>query len=149
MVCFVNMSQARFLEGKLRHKGPRSRLSSPPSATLGTHFRSAFKLGNHGYSFKLSEKNGIIYTARGGHIDTPHVRKLADWTAYLAYQVQERLLNNEPGFDYKMWEPSRHFVTWTYPMSPAKDLWRTSPDLSPHRVKEQKANCFCYLPSIS
>jgi len=120
VVCFVNFSQARFLEGKLRHKEPRSRLSSPPSATLGTHFRSAFKLGNHGYSFNFSEKNGIIYTARGGHIDTPHVRKLADWTAYLAYQIQERILNNEPGFDYKMWEPSRHFVTWTYP-----DNWST------------------------
>ncbi len=111
----VNVSQARFLEGKLRHKEPRSRLSSPPSATLGTHFRSASTLGKHGYTFNWSEKNGIIYTAQGGHIDTPHVRKVADWTAYLAGRVQESLLNHEPGFTFRMWEPSRHYVTWTYP----------------------------------
>ena len=118
----INVSHGRFLEGKLRHKEPRSRLSSPPSATMGTHFRSAFKLGKHGYSFNFSEKNGILYTSRGGHIDTPHVRKIADWTAYLAGRVQEAILDGKPGFDYKMWEPSRYYVTWTYPGN-----WSTLP----------------------
>ncbi|MCF7972348.1 MAG: DUF4056 domain-containing protein [Phycisphaerae bacterium] len=119
-VCSAHVSQARFLEGSLRHKEPRSRLSSPPCATLGTHFINAFKLGKHSYTFSLSEKNGILYTAQGGHIDTPHLRKLADWTAYLACRIQESIQNNETGFEYRMWEPSRHYVTWTYP-----ETWST------------------------
>lgn len=122
VVCFMNVSQARFLEGHLRHKQPRSRLASPPTATIGTHFKSAFKLGKHGYTRNFSEQNGIIYTAQGGHIDIAHLRKLADWTAYLASQVQESLQNEESRFTYKMWEPSRHYVTWSYP-----DNWASLP----------------------
>jgi hypothetical protein len=122
LVCFVNVSQARFLEGSLAHKRPRSRVSSPPSATLGTKFIDAGKLGKHGYAFNFSERNGILYTAQGGHIDTPHLRKIADWTAYLASRIQRSILNNESGFSYKMWEPSRYFVNWTYP-----DNWSTLP----------------------
>ena len=123
LVCSVSVSHARFLEGSLARKKPRSRMSSPPSATLGTKFMGADKLGKHGYTFNFSEKNGIIYTARGGHIDTPHLRKIADWTAYLASRIQESIGNNESGFSFRMWEPSRHFVTWTYPES-----WSTLPE---------------------
>lgn len=115
LLCVANPVQARFLEGKLRHKEPRSRLASPPSATIGTNFISANKLGKHGYTFNFSEKNGIAYTARGGHVDISHLRKLADWTAYLAARVEDSLQQGEPGFEYKMWEPSRHYISWHYP----------------------------------
>jgi len=122
VVCSVNVSQARFLEGSLKNKEPRSRLSSPPCATLGTHFINAAKLGKHGYTFNLSEKNGILYTAQGGHIDTPHLRKVSDWTAYLASRIQESIQKNDTDFSFRMWEPSRHYVTLTYP-----EHWSTLP----------------------
>ena len=34
-----------------------------------------------------SEKNGLIYTCRGGFIDTAHVRDYADWTLYWAATI--------------------------------------------------------------
>lgn len=114
-VAYANVSHARFLEGSRRYKEPRSRLSSPPCATLGTHFIGASSLGKHGYTFNFSEKNGILYTAQGGHIDTPHLRKLADWTAFLAGRVQRSIQEDETGFTFRMWEPSRYYITWTYP----------------------------------
>jgi hypothetical protein len=41
------------------------------------------KLGTHGYYYRPSEKNGIGYACRAGHVDIMHVRIAADWTAYL------------------------------------------------------------------
>lgn len=38
-----------------------------------------------------SEKNGLIYTCRGGFIDTAHVRDYADWTLYLATRIHKEL----------------------------------------------------------
>lgn len=40
-------------------------------------------LGPHKYLGDSREKNGIIYTLRGGFIDIGHLRDQADWTAYL------------------------------------------------------------------
>ncbi len=37
------------------------------------------------------ESNGIVYTCRGGFIDTAHLRDYADLTAYLAPQIRSRL----------------------------------------------------------
>lgn len=37
-----------------------------------------------------SEKNGLVYTCRGGFIDIAHVRDYADWTIYLASEVDRR-----------------------------------------------------------
>jgi hypothetical protein len=34
-----------------------------------------------------SERNGLVYTCRGGFIDTAHVRDHADWTMYLAPSI--------------------------------------------------------------
>ena len=38
-----------------------------------------------------SEQNGLLYTCRGGFIDTAHVRDYADWTVFVAAQVGPRL----------------------------------------------------------
>ncbi len=38
-----------------------------------------------------SERNGLVYTCRGGFIDTAHLRDYADWTVYLAAQIARRL----------------------------------------------------------
>lgn len=40
-------------------------------------------IGQHRYLGGKSEKNGLIYTLKGGFIDTGHLRDQADWTAYL------------------------------------------------------------------
>jgi len=40
-------------------------------------------MGSHYYLGDKSEKNGNIYTRRGGFLDMGHLRDCADWTAYL------------------------------------------------------------------
>jgi hypothetical protein len=40
-------------------------------------------MGTHTFMGGKSEKNGNIYTRRGGFLDMGHVRDCADWTAYL------------------------------------------------------------------
>ncbi|MCG8590303.1 MAG: DUF4056 domain-containing protein [Proteobacteria bacterium] len=37
------------------------------------------------------EPNGLVYTCRGGFIDTAHVRDVADWTIYIATQIASQL----------------------------------------------------------
>ena len=51
-------------------------------------------LGTHTYDNGLgvndrtgSEHNGLVYTCRGGFIDLAHVRDYADWTVYLAWEI--------------------------------------------------------------
>ena len=38
-----------------------------------------------------TETNGLIYTCRGGFIDTAHVRDYADWTLFLATHIEKQL----------------------------------------------------------
>jgi hypothetical protein len=40
-------------------------------------------LGSHHYLGSKEERNGILYTRRGGFLDFGHMRDLVDWTAYL------------------------------------------------------------------
>jgi hypothetical protein len=42
-------------------------------------------------SFVDEEHNGLVFTCRGGFIDTAHVRDYADWTIYLASRFFEQL----------------------------------------------------------
>jgi hypothetical protein len=94
---------------------PRIRFGSYPSSNVGTFFKGP-DLGTHGYCFRLSEKDGIAYTCRGGHIDVIHVRIAADWTAYLTAATYRHLMNHENGFSCKLAvDRSRSFVTFTYP----------------------------------
>ena len=88
-----------------------------PCCAFGTHLQASFgpipipiftianvkgidDLGPHKYdagAFTLkgssrsnaftSEKNGLIYTCRGGFIDTAHVRDYADWTTFWATTI--------------------------------------------------------------
>jgi len=48
-----------------------------------TDLTSIEQLGPHHYLGSHTEKNGILYTRRGGFIDFGHLRDLVDWTAYL------------------------------------------------------------------
>jgi hypothetical protein len=46
------------------------------------------------YSFNR-ENNGLVYTCRGGFIDTAHVRDYIDWALYVSNQVGRALLSGE------------------------------------------------------
>lgn len=96
-------------------KSPRIRLSCYASSTLGSVFGDASDLGTHHYDNGKGEKNGIIYTCKAGHIDLPHVRKAADWTAYLAEKAYDKLRKGQTRFSFKLWEPSRYYIHLTYP----------------------------------
>jgi hypothetical protein len=82
---------------------------------MGVRYPDPFALGNHSYGFGPSERNGIVYTCRGGHIDITHLRKLADWTAYLAWGLHEALLENRTQFSFRVREPSLYHVGIEYP----------------------------------
>jgi len=94
---------------------PRIRLSSYASSTLGTVFIGPGRLGMHSYQGGGTEKNGIMYTCKAGHIDIAHLRKAADWTAYLADKTYKELKQGDTTFSFKLYEPSRYFVRLEYP----------------------------------
>lgn len=53
-----------------------------------TSFIHPDKFGVHSYGQPHpKEKNGVIYTCRGGFIDFSHVRCAADWTVFLAFKM--------------------------------------------------------------
>ncbi len=51
--------------------------------------------GTHSYGQpSMKEKNGALYTCKGGFIDLSHVRAAADWTVYLTFKI----INDTCGF---------------------------------------------------
>jgi len=78
---------------------PRVRFGCYPTDTLGTVFLGR-DLGSHGYYYTPFEKDGMVYTCRGGHVDITHVRIAADWTAYLASQTYQHLMGNDEQFAF-------------------------------------------------
>jgi hypothetical protein len=53
-----------------------------------TEFINPSDFGIHSYSESgRKEKNGSLYTCRGGFIDFSHMRAAADWTVYLAFTI--------------------------------------------------------------
>jgi len=115
VLCGTNVSEARFLDSRLSETSPRTRMGSYPSSTVGTNFLGPEELGQHSYRFSLSEKNGILYTCRAGHIDVAHLRKAADWTAFIAAMTFEKIKENETEFSFKLMEPSLYHVELEYP----------------------------------
>ena len=79
---------------------PKIRIGSYPAPTWGMTFADPCHLGLHGYGFSASEKNGIVYTARAGHIDLAHVRSSADWTKYLYNKVKTCILQGQTDFTF-------------------------------------------------
>lgn len=111
----AGVSEAKFLSKRDSKARPRSRIGCYPTSSWSTKFRNLEDLGSHGYRHKGSEKKGIVYTCKGGHIDLAHLRKAADWTAYLAAKTLEQLRKNETQFSFKLKEPSLYFVELSYP----------------------------------
>lgn len=95
---------------------PRPRVGRYATVTLGGgYFTSREELGRHGYRHGQRENNSIVYTCAAGHIDIAHVRKAADWTAYLTAVFQKKVKNSDSEFSFKLQEPSRYFISLDYP----------------------------------
>ncbi len=108
-------SDAKFLTDNEAKSPPRPRIACLPTPTFGTRYLDPDNLSPHAYNFALWESDGIVYTCRGGHIDLTHLRKTADWTAYLAYHIRQALLDSKAHLAFKMHEPSRYQVRLQYP----------------------------------
>jgi hypothetical protein len=100
---------------------------------MRTPFINPDKLGAHGYGFGLTEKNGVIYTKRGGHLDTGHLRIAADWTAYLSKKVNRHLLKGDDRFSFKFSiEPSVYHIKLVYPAN-----WKTMPQAQREQISRK------------
>ena len=94
---------------------PRMRQGTYFGSLAGIHFLEHDRLGKHQSSKRRGEKNGLVYTSRGGFLDIGHVREAADRTAYIAGIVHENLEKNETDFSFEVIEPARYFVTIGFP----------------------------------
>jgi hypothetical protein len=95
---------------------PGVRMGSYATATLGTHFLDADSMGKHHFGSSCFEKNGIVYTCKGGHIDIAHARIAADNVRYLQGMARKNLLRGNRNFEFKLKvEPSTYYVTLEYP----------------------------------
>jgi hypothetical protein len=105
--------------------GPRARVGYLPTATFGVNFANPDNLGTHSYGFDFfTEKGGILYTCKGGHIDIDHVRGNADNTKYLVKKIRSTLSNNKKSFAFNLTgERSKHIIRFTYPPN-----WPNTPD---------------------
>jgi hypothetical protein len=78
--------------------GVRVGLLAVPGIAIG-NLRSADDIGHHSYDSGRArdghsagrEKNGLVYTCRGGFIDTAHVRDYVDWTLFLSTLIGRAL----------------------------------------------------------
>ncbi len=102
---------------------PNIRRGSLATTTLGIpiiHPRPPFlnpdKLGSHSYFPNPFEKNGIVYTCDGGHIDIAHVRANADDMKYITGKIFNCFVKQEKKFTFGLaFEQSRHIVEIKYP----------------------------------
>lgn len=101
--------------GCRRSSGPRMRQGTYFGSVTGIRFAKHDRLGKHHYSKRRGEKNGLVYTTRGGFLDIGHVREAADRTAYIVGLVNDNLEKNETDFSFKVIEPAEYFVTITFP----------------------------------
>ena len=113
---------------------PRGRVGRYASTSLGTLFLDPNGVGTHGYHNGWAERNGIVYTCQGGHIDIAHVRKAADWTAYTVANIRNQLEKDETEFSFRLKESSRHFVELTYP-----EWWEDLPADEKERIRKDIA----------
>jgi len=95
---------------------PGVRLGSYATATLGTNFLDLNSMGKHSFGSAWFEKNGIVYTCRGGHIDIAHARIAADNVRYLQDKARRTISGRKHDFSFKLKvEPSTYYVRIEYP----------------------------------
>ncbi|OHB54331.1 MAG: hypothetical protein A2Y07_02705 [Planctomycetes bacterium GWF2_50_10] len=81
----------------------------------GVKFRDPHNLGEHHFRLSMKEKNGMVYTCKGGFIDIGHVREAADRTAYFKDVTFRNLMAHNTEFSFSVIEPSRYWVKVSYP----------------------------------
>ncbi|MBL7214538.1 MAG: DUF4056 domain-containing protein [Phycisphaerae bacterium] len=115
-VCFTIITfVAILLSGCQRNPKPRLRMGAFFGSPTGMAFPDPNYLGHHHYANPVGEKLGMVYTCRGGFIDIGHVREAADRTAYLSAVTFRNLMLNRPTFSFRVIEPSRYWVSLSYP----------------------------------
>lgn len=112
---FVLLLAVTLLSGCQERGKPRLRFGAFFGSPFGMNFTEPENLGNHSFGFTLNETNGIVYTCKGGFIDIGHVREAADRTAYLRHITYQNLIQGERKFSFCVLEPSRYWVTLSYP----------------------------------
>jgi len=114
---------------------PRPRTGRYATATIGgADFVDPNDLGAHGYYNSLLERSGIVYTCRAGHIDLAHVRKSADWTAYIAERAFTMLKQRQRHLSLILSDPVKHSITLDYPRD-----WDERPVEERERVAREAA----------
>lgn len=104
--------------------GIRNRIGSPPNHWTAP-FPNPSNLGKH----NSSERNGQIYTAKAGPIDTDHLRKGADFTRAFSEELFDNLMEKKKEFSMKMREPSTYFIELDYP-----DYWENLPKSEKEKI---------------
>ena len=94
---------------------PRTRVGSVPCSTLTTKFLGCSRLAGHSYRYDFVEKNGIIYTCSGGHLDIAHLRNQADSTAHLSALTYYQLNAGAAQFSFELAEDTTCHVEVEYP----------------------------------
>lgn len=89
----------------------KSRLGCTPTIKMFRSFPDYDNLGIH----NSSEKNGLVYCCKAGHIDLAHLRKGADFANVYTKKFFTYLMSNEKEFSFKMKEPCTYFVKLDYP----------------------------------
>jgi len=64
---------------------------------------------------RKDEKNGILYTCRGGFLDVAHVRNAIDWVGYIAANVYPYLLKDIETYTHRGEEPTLYTLNFQYP----------------------------------
>ncbi|OQA03048.1 MAG: hypothetical protein BWY69_00690 [Planctomycetes bacterium ADurb.Bin401] len=114
VICGCQTSQRIGIDG-MPMKNARLRWGAFFGSPFGMRFTDPDNLGKHYSNFRGGEKNGMLYTCRGGFIDVGHVREAADRTAFVKEFVQCCLLENKSEFSFNVIEPSKYFVKISYP----------------------------------
>lgn len=66
------------------------------------------RLGKHEYRsfFGICETTGMLYTKKGGYIDLAHARNSADWTACLAWRIENAVYTGAERVEFTVIGPS-------------------------------------------
>jgi len=73
---------------------------------------------------RKDEKNGILYTCRGGFLDLAHVRNAIDWVGFIASRLYPHLISNTETYLHKGEEPTLYTLNFQYP----KEYLKLSPE---------------------
>ncbi len=94
---------------------PRLRPGAFFGSPTGIYFPDPNDLGKHNFESPRGEKNGMIYTRRGGFIDLGHLREAADRTYYLTRLIYKNLMDEQTELAFRVVEPSVYRLSVRYP----------------------------------